>query len=928
MFDIDAALSAAAGARPLAQSYGALASRVQQGVLCVCPANDRGLTTALNWAAHAHVRGMRPVIGLDGPLPAATAAAPSSAVAFFRLPTAAEAIDAVANATGMQLPSRSRRLPRADSGYEFWLLRWYTLTRLLEHLPAADILLSDSDVVWHRDPRPWIRAVALRHPSLDAIISSDNSVYAEDWRPDVTYASVEPSRRDLLAEFQRVRVAAGAPSDFDLDPDPSQYGHLGTWNPGLLLVRQKESARALVLAWLVDFASAARAVRPRRLKALSSQTEMNRFITAAAPCCWGSKIDDGAIAPGSHWARFPRLKLPNCKEDPAESCKLREDPSLYRLSLWRAVDSERLTTAAAAFGLPPPQLRRMPCRDDGPWACEGDGCSSATVGCTELIAGGAKPKTCERAFGAVWSGRLPKPILQSTRVSVLCRRTCAMCGTEWRAALGLFPIHQFGSVHAIHVVREADLYGARPYATHATQIKGAGIIFKKNNDNAAGTKGAMGDCTVEALCLGSAIVTQAAVKAYTLRHMGLWRLPEPPSLVDRPLLAYSPRPAAELRAFAFRTQVGTQLERHLALLQVQLQDFQAALALAVALNRSLVLPRVLCSCAFMMWPFFEAANNQNCQPLHLQGLYPRLYECLPSYPFSVPALLRSDLGVRDASALAHPAAADSRLSLLPCVDDGAADGGGGARERGFCSPRGRPILPWRPRASEAAAALGSLRHVRVLHFEGVRDAFGGFDSAADAAAFASRAAPLLGEWCCIVGDGEPRTGAEAKPHWRHPLRFVPPLGARLGGGGGGGRAGAAAAPSSAWAVTRRTNNIFGRAELRANTTCCKYLGGAERDGGGMPSLDACIAAAEARPALRATSVTWHLPAGVEGQQDTAWAGTCYAVVDGTWQPVNNVGGQALSHSAARRVSPFARPPAAANASSRWMRDVAPHVSSV
>ena len=96
MFDIDAALSAAAGARPLAQSYGALASRVQQGVLCVCPANDRGLTTALNWAAHAHVRGMRPVIGLDGPLPAATAAAPSSAVAFFQLPTAAEAIDAVA----------------------------------------------------------------------------------------------------------------------------------------------------------------------------------------------------------------------------------------------------------------------------------------------------------------------------------------------------------------------------------------------------------------------------------------------------------------------------------------------------------------------------------------------------------------------------------------------------------------------------------------------------------------------------------------------------------------------------------------------------------------------------------------------------------------------------------------------------------------
>ena len=246
MFDIDKP-SAAAGARPLAQSYGALASRVQQG-RCACALRTTAGSRPANWpprARGAAEAGHR----LDGPPPAATAAAPSSAVAFFQLPTAV--IDAVAN--GMQLPSRSRRLPRADSGYEFW---WYTLTRLLEHLPAADILFSDSDVVWHRDPRPWIRAVALRHPSLDAIISSDNSVYAEDWRPDVTYASVEPSQRDLLAEFQRVRVAA--PSDFDLDPDPSQYGHLGTWNPGLLLVRQKESARALVTStWLVDFASAA-----------------------------------------------------------------------------------------------------------------------------------------------------------------------------------------------------------------------------------------------------------------------------------------------------------------------------------------------------------------------------------------------------------------------------------------------------------------------------------------------------------------------------------------------------------------------------------------------------------------------------------------------------------------------------------------------
>ena len=37
---------------------------------------------------------------------------------------------------------------------------------------------------------------------------------------------------------------------------------------------------------------------------------------------------------------------------------------------------------------------------------------------------------------------------------------------------------------------------------------------------------------------------------------------------------------------------------HLRLLQEQLQDFQAALALALTLNRTLVLPRFWCSCVW------------------------------------------------------------------------------------------------------------------------------------------------------------------------------------------------------------------------------------------------------------------------------------------------------------------------------------------
>ena len=49
----------------------------------------------------------------------------------------------------------------------------------------------------------------------------------------------------------------------------------------------------------------------------------------------------------------------------------------------------------------------------------------------------------------------------------------------------------------------------------------------------------------------------------------------------------------------------------------------------MTLNRTLVLPSMLCSCVYAQWPF-TTDGNFNCQPLHMQGLFPRLYECPPS----------------------------------------------------------------------------------------------------------------------------------------------------------------------------------------------------------------------------------------------------------------------------------------------------------
>lgn len=82
------------------------------------------------------------------------------------------------------------------------------------------------------------------------------------------------------------------------------------------------------------------------------------------------------------------------------------------------------------------------------------------------------------------------------------------------------------------------------------------------------------------------------------------------------------------------------------------------------------------------------------------------------------------------------------------------------------------------------------------------------------------------------------------------------------------------------------NNIFGRADLGKDTDCCRYLGK-------VGSLEACTAAADARPDLSAKSVTWHANSKGSG----GWSRTCYAIVDDTWKPVIVKPIEAEAHSA-------------------------------
>ena len=170
---------------------------------------------------------------------------------------------------------------------------------------------------------------------------------------------------------------------------------------------------------------------------------------------------------------------------------------------------------------------------------------------------------------------------------------------------------------------------------------------------------------------------------------------------------------------------------------------------------------------------------------------------------------------------------------------------------------------------------------------------GGFDSEAAADAFGSRVAPLLGKWCCRPHEGSARSGGLTVDELLtlqqrgFALAFSPPLRqARSRRGGGGG----AAEPQQRWETTLMTNNVFGRAELARDTACCRYLGRVD-------SLSACIGAAEAaaKRGVAASSVTWHRAA--KPAATSTWARTCYAIVDGTWQPVPVTAGQAEADAA-------------------------------
>ena len=116
-------------------------------------ANVKALSFAVNWAAHLHRAGVRGL--LVGLLQASPATQTFAGMNLALRPYGAIGFSAVSKEAGSN----------AQGG------RWFHVLPLLR--TGARVLLSDCDVVFLRDPRPYLLQLEAAHPLMDLAISSD-----------------------------------------------------------------------------------------------------------------------------------------------------------------------------------------------------------------------------------------------------------------------------------------------------------------------------------------------------------------------------------------------------------------------------------------------------------------------------------------------------------------------------------------------------------------------------------------------------------------------------------------------------------------------------------------------------------------------------------------------------------------------------------
>jgi hypothetical protein len=298
--------------------------------------------------------------------------------------------------------------------------------------------------------------------------------------------------------------------------------------------------------------------------------------------------------------------------------------------------------------------------------------------------------------------------------------------------LGLLNLVQFANGFVFSTARAHETHGARPFALHATYS---------------------GD------------------KLMKLREEGL--LQDEPSYYDdgkERFLSYEVLlPADEFFHAPLHADApaGTYTWRtHWALMRHQMAQLRAALAIATALGRTLVLPRVACTCECFFFP------GKDCV---IEGHRVRLPHVCPTDHWLRPGRLTQPH--REPGFLDNPrlpaAVAASRATVAACTPDEGPDCVAGTRATPAAIGAANVTVhvPGGSTDAQLAAALAPLAAARVLHLAGGAPAlFSHFADAAADAAFNASLYGILSAWCCLKThpDGAEHPGVEV---WKVPYKF-------------------------------------------------------------------------------------------------------------------------------------------------------------
>lgn len=266
------------------------------------------------------------------------------------------------------------------------------------------------------------------------------------------------------------------------------------------------------------------------------------------------------------------------------------------------------------------------------------------------------------------------------------------------ACLGILALAQFGNGFTFSTARDWEQYRVKPYALHATysgdkvmKLREEGVMID-NSDH----------------------------------YKGRFLVYEP----DITQEFFAPRADVEDASATFYTW-----KRHWLLMQHQLVQFRAAASLAMALNRTLVLPRMASICECFFYP------GKDCV---IDGHRVRLPHVMPTDHWLRPRRLK--LPHREPGFVDNPRFQSGDVKTLePCVTDEAC----GAHASGARVPaHSSDAFVRRELSAHADATV-----VRVLK---PLEVFGAFEREDDARALANALNGVVGAFCCIKNEDQVR----------------------------------------------------------------------------------------------------------------------------------------------------------------------------